>query len=212
VSDDSRLIEQALAGQADAFGELVRKYQDRLFRTMVHLMGHREDARDVVQEAFVQAFVKLESFRGGSAFYTWLYRIAFNLAASHGRRRRPSGSIDEARERRGIEPSDPNPGPEAHLQQQQHCQQVRCAIARLDEEFRAVIVLRELEGCAYETIAEMLDIPIGTVRSRLHRGRLQLKQGLIDRGVTLWKYAGVERRSASGAGPRASACGYWQSF
>lgn len=183
VSDDHRLIEQALTGDADAFGELVRKYQDRLFNTTVHLLGHREDARDVVQEAFVQAFVKLETFRGGSAFYTWLYRIAFNLAVSHRRRRRPVASVDQARQSRGLEPPDPNPGPETNLEQRQQCGEVRSAIARLDEQFRAVIVLRELEGCTYETIAEVLQVPVGTVRSRLHRGRMQLKEELIRRSV-----------------------------
>jgi RNA polymerase sigma-70 factor (ECF subfamily) len=184
LNDDSRLIEQALAGQVDAFEQLVHKYQDRLFRTMVHLVGHREDARDVVQEALVQAFVKLETFRGGSAFYTWLYRIAFNLAASHGRRRRPTASVEQARERHGLEPADGNPGPEACMEQRQQCEQVRRAIGRLEEQYRAVIVLRELEGCTYEQIAEVLEVPVGTVRSRLHRGRMQLKEELIDRSVT----------------------------
>src|SRR5215469_8791591 len=80
--DDPQLIESALAGNSAAFGDLVRKYQDRLYNTMVHLTGSAEDAKDVVQDAFVKAFVKLESFQRSSAFYTWLYRIAFNTAVS----------------------------------------------------------------------------------------------------------------------------------
>ena len=87
VNDDAQLISQALAGQTAAFGQLVQKYQDRLYNTLVHVAGNAEDAKDVVQEAFVQAFLKLESFQGASAFYTWLYRIAFNVAATHRRRR-----------------------------------------------------------------------------------------------------------------------------
>src|SRR5580658_9094981 len=87
VNDDAQLIGQALAGQTAAFGQLVQKYQDRLYNTVVHVAGNAEDAKDVVQEAFVQAFLKLESFHGASAFYTWLYRIAFNVAVTHRRRR-----------------------------------------------------------------------------------------------------------------------------
>jgi RNA polymerase sigma-70 factor, ECF subfamily len=80
VRDDAQLIEEALRGDAQSFGEWVRKYQDRLFNTVVHVAGQREEAEDVVQEAFVQAFLKLSSFQRQSAFYTWLYRIAFNVA------------------------------------------------------------------------------------------------------------------------------------
>ncbi len=180
VSDDAQLIDQTLAGRSAAFGELVRKYQDRLFNTMVHVAGNAQDAEDIVQEAFVQAFLKLESFHGNAAFYTWLYRIAFNVAMSHRRSHRPIASIDQARDAAGVEPIDANEGVGAALVRKELCQQVRDAIARLDESYRVVIVLREIDGCCYETIAEMLDLPIGTVRSRLHRGRLQLKEDLRE--------------------------------
>jgi len=180
VSDDSRLIDQALAGHAEAFGELVRRYQDRLFNTMVHVVGHREDARDAVQEAFVQAFIKLETFRRDSAFYTWLYRIALNRAVSRRRRRRPETSVEWAREVHGHEPADPQPGPDETAQRRARCRQVRRAIDQLDTEHRTVIVLREIEGCTYEQIAEILDVPVGTVRSRLHRARVQLKEHLVE--------------------------------
>lgn len=178
VSDDARLIEQALAGKSAAFGLLVQKYQDRLFNTVVHVSGCAEDARDVVQEAFVQAFVKLETFQRSCAFYTWLYRIAFNLAASHRRRRRPLASVEQVREATGQEPLDLHPGPHHRLEQAERCRQVREAIAGLTDEHRVIVVLREIDGCCYETIAEILDLPIGTVRSRLHRARLQLREQL----------------------------------
>jgi RNA polymerase sigma-70 factor (ECF subfamily) len=97
VNDDAQLIDEALAGQAGAFGRLVTKYQDRLYNTLVHALGCHEEARDVAQEAFVQAMLKLRSFQRQSAFYTWLYRIAFNLASSRRRRRRASLSLDQAR-------------------------------------------------------------------------------------------------------------------
>ncbi len=180
VSDDAQLIDQTLAGQTEAFGELVLKYQDRLFNTVFHVVGHAEDARDIVQEALVQAFIKLETFRRQSAFYTWLYRIAFNTAVSHQRRRRPTVSLDRAREYANLDPPDEEDDPAESLERKERCRQVRQAIAQLAEDYRGVIVLREIDGCCYETIAEVLDLPIGTVRSRLHRGRLQLKERLSE--------------------------------
>jgi RNA polymerase sigma-70 factor, ECF subfamily len=180
VNDDARLIEQTLAGNSAAFGELVQKYQDRLFNTLVHAIGSPDDALDVVQDAFVQAFVKLESFRGRSAFYTWLYRIAFNVAATQRRRRRPVLSVDQAREDGGEEPIDSDHGPLENLEREERCRQVREALTILSDEHRDVLVLREIDGCCYETIAEILGLPVGTVRSRLHRARLQLRDELKE--------------------------------
>jgi RNA polymerase sigma-70 factor, ECF subfamily len=180
VSDDAQLIDQALHGQSEAFGQLVLKYQDRLFNTVFHVVGHAEDARDIVQEALVQAFLKLDSFRRESAFYTWLYRIAFNLAASQRRRRRPAASLDSLREAGTMEPTDNEDDPAENLERQERCRQVRRAIGQLAEEYRSVLVLREIDGCCYETIAEVLDLPLNTVRSRLHRARLQLKEELRE--------------------------------
>ena len=179
VSDDVQLIDRALRGQSEAFGLLVLKYQDRLFNAVFHVVGHAEDARDIVQEALVQAFLKLNSFRRESAFYTWLYRIAFNLAASHQRRRRPTASLDGLRESGNVEPADEENDPAESLERQDRCRQVRRAIAQLADEYRSVLVLREIDGCRYEMIAEVLDLPINTVRSRLHRARLQLKEELL---------------------------------
>jgi len=183
VSDDAQLIHETLAGQSAAFGELVRKYQDRLYHTLVHMVGSPEDALDIAQEAFVQAYLKLETFKRESAFYTWLYRIAFNMAASHRRRRKPTLSVEQTRESSGAEPIDPELGPQERAQRDERCRQVQQAIAGLNEEHRAVLVLREIDGCCYETIAEILDVPLGTVRSRLHRARLQLRDEL--KGVLL---------------------------
>jgi len=180
VSDDAELIAATLAGNSAAFGRLVQRYQDRLFNTMVHVVSGDEDARDVVQDAFVQAFVKLDTFQHTSAFYTWLYRIAFNVAASHRRRRRPSLSVEETREQAGREPVDGHIGPEERAEQEERCRQVRQAIAALSEDHREVLVLREIDGCCYETIAEILELPVGTVRSRLHRARLQLREQLKE--------------------------------
>ncbi len=180
MNDDAQLIQETLAGKSVAFGHLVQKYQDRLYNTVVHVTAGGDEARDIVQEAFVQAFVKLETFQRNSAFYTWLYRIAFNVAASHCRRRRPSLSVEQARDATGQEPVDARAGPSQQLERLERCRQVQQALAALSEEHRAVLILREIDGCCYETIAEMLDLPIGTVRSRLHRARLQLREQLKE--------------------------------
>jgi RNA polymerase sigma-70 factor (ECF subfamily) len=179
VNDDAQLIRQTLAGQAAAFGELVSKYQDRLYTTFAHMAGSTDDARDIVQDAFVQAFVKLETFRGSSAFYTWLYRIAFNVWVSRKRRQRPVLSIDRTRDLSGEEPID-GASPEDRLIGQERAVQVRRALAALSEEHRSILVLREIEGFDYEQIADTLDVPVGTVRSRLHRARLQLRDLLVE--------------------------------
>ena len=131
MSDDAQLIDQALQGQSEAFGQLVLKYQDRLFNTVFHVVGHAEDARDIVQEALVQAFLKLESFRRESAFYTWLYRIAFNVAMSQRRRRRPTVSMDRLRETTHMEPLDEEDDPAESLERKERCGQVRRAIGQL---------------------------------------------------------------------------------
>ena len=178
VNDDAQLIDETLAGHSAAFGQLVQKYQDRLYNTVAHVVGNAEDARDIVQDAFVQAFVKLETFQRSSAFYTWLYRIALNNAASHHRRRRATASLDQARQSGGIEPIDHSDAPGDRADRRETCQQVRRALNELTEEHRAILVLREIDGCCYETIAEILDLPVGTVRSRLHRARLQLRDQL----------------------------------
>jgi RNA polymerase sigma-70 factor (ECF subfamily) len=173
VIDDAQLIDENLQGQTEAFGQLVLKYQDRLFNSVFHVVGHAEDARDVVQEALVQAFLKLDSFEHRSAFYTWLYRIAFNMAVAH-RRRRTMAPMDRRAEASAASPAAD--GPAENLERKERCRQVRQALAELPADYRTVLVLREIDGCDYETIAEILELPIGTVRSRLHRGRLQLTE------------------------------------
>jgi RNA polymerase sigma-70 factor (ECF subfamily) len=178
VKEDSQLIDDTLAGDRAAYGQLVQKYQDRLFNTLFHALGSREEAEDVVQDAFVQAYVKLENFQRTSAFYTWLYRIAFNVSVSRRRRKRPEISVERTRDQTGAEPVSLSEEVSASLEREEGAQQVHAALAQLSEEHRKILVLREMEGCCYESIADMLDLPVGTVRSRLHRARLQLKDEL----------------------------------
>jgi RNA polymerase sigma-70 factor, ECF subfamily len=180
VNDDAQLIDDALAGNSSAFGRLVTRYQDRLYNTLVHVVGSTDEAYDVVQDAFVQAYLKLRSFQRNSAFYTWLYRIAFNLAISRRRRHKPTASIEQSRELTGGEPTSRDDAPGDPLDREERVHQVRAALANMTEEFRTVLVLREIDGCCYETIAEVLELPIGTVRSRLHRARLELREQLKE--------------------------------
>jgi RNA polymerase sigma-70 factor (ECF subfamily) len=178
VHDDDLLVEAAMAGNRAAFGHLVSRYQDRLFNSLVYVTGSAEAAEDIAQDAVIQAFRKLNTFQRASGFYTWLYRIAFNLAVSQRRRERVHASLDEARQARGHEPSDPAPGPGSRLDSQERVASVQAGLAALSEEHRAILLLREVEECSYEQIAEILELPVGTIRSRLHRARLQLRDQL----------------------------------
>lgn len=178
---DTYLVDAALAGSREAFGTLVERYQDRLFNTLVRVLGSPDDASEVLQDAFVQAYTKLGTFRGASRFYTWIYRVALNLALSHRRRsarRRQEQSIDQLREHRGAEPVDRAMQPEQSAVRSEQAELVQAALLALSDEHRQILVLREMEDCSYETIAEILELPVGTVRSRLFRARLQLKEYL----------------------------------
>ncbi len=174
MNDEGELIDRTLQGDGDAFGTLVRRYQDRLYTSMVHVLHNEEDARDVVQDAFVQALTQLRSFSRRSSFYTWVYRIAFNRALN--RRKR------QQRERELL--GDPGTAVAAaddagqELERKETIAQVQRALASLDAPFRAVLVLREIEQLDYRTIAEILEIEVGTVRSRLHRARVLLREAL----------------------------------
>lgn len=174
-NDDQQLIRQSLGGCRESFGTLVKKYQDRLYNSLVHFLGCTTDAEDIAQEAFVLAFTRLKSFRGDSAFYTWLYRIAVNSAISHRRRRRPVVSTDRQLPIDVLTDSSDGHLPEHHLERQESVAQVHQAMQLLTDEHRSILVLREIEGYDYDAISEMCEIPIGTVRSRLHRARSQLK-------------------------------------
>lgn len=176
---DTELIAECLQGRTDAFGQLVTRYQERLFGTLVTMLGSAEDARDVAQDAFVQAYQKLDSFRGQSAFYSWLFRIALNSSVDHHRRqRRPTMSIDAAREQTGAEPTDlhPETSPSFGIERTERQTLVQTALGKLSPEYREVLVLKEMEDLKYEEIAVLVKIPVGTVRSRIHRGRAELKE------------------------------------
>jgi RNA polymerase sigma-70 factor (ECF subfamily) len=178
-ADDLRLIAEALQGNTAAFGVLVRCYQDRLYHTVYRLVGNAEDAKDVVQEAFLNAYQSLESFKGDSLFFTWLYRIAVNTAISLKRKQRVLLRIHGGRNGEpAIEPLDPSDlsRPGHALEQAEQERRIQQALGRLSPEHRAVLVMKDMEGQKYETMAEILQVPIGTIRSRLHRARLELRE------------------------------------
>ena len=177
-TSDHELIQRCLAGQTDSFGLLVERYQHRLYHSLIHVLGSSADAQDVSQDAFVHALEKLKTFRGQSAFYSWLFRIALNAAVSARRKtRRMSASVEATRERTGHEPADDrlSAEPSHALDVSDRQRLVRQALGELPEEFRTVLVLKEMDGLPYEQIAEICDCPVGTVRSRLHRARLELR-------------------------------------
>lgn len=176
-NDDLLRIAECLKGRRDAFGELVIRYQQRLYNSVLRLVHQPEDAADVVQDAFLNAYQSLESFKGDSEFFTWLYRIAFNAAVSHKRKQRNNLSLDSAQRESGLEPGDPSEfvRPGLALEKSESELQLKTALTRLSSEHRDVLVMKDLEGMKYEDIAEILGVPLGTIRSRLHRARLELR-------------------------------------
>lgn len=180
---DPELIAECLQGRTEAFGTLVLRYQDRLYHALLGMLGSADDARDVAQEAFVNAFEKLSTFRGNSAFYSWLFRIALNSAVNQQRKqRRATVSIDTGREHSGLEPTDhrPDSQPTFSLEQSESQAQLWSALREMPEDYRTVLILKELDGLKYEEIASIVDCPIGTVRSRIFRARAELKNRLRE--------------------------------
>ena len=174
---ENRLIQLVRDGDLSAWGELIQIHQDRLYNSIVRVVGHPDQARDVVQDTFIQAIESFSHFDGKSQFSTWLYRIAFNRAMTIYRRQKDEVSLDVAREKVGDETmATSQDQPEDRVLNSELVDEVHQALQQLTAEHRAVMVLREIEGCEYEQIAEILDVSIGTVRSRLHRARAEMRR------------------------------------
>ena len=173
---DQQLVDRAKRGDKRAFELLVAKYQRKLARLLSRFIRDPAEIEDVTQEAFIKAYRALPSFRGDSAFYTWLYRIGINTAKNHlvARRRRPSNQdidVEDAEQFGHTEQMSDVDTPEAVLLSEEIKQKVSETIAKLPPDLRQAITLRELEGLSYEEIAEVMSCPIGTVRSRIFRAR-----------------------------------------
>ncbi len=186
--EDAALVERCRDGDMEAYGLLVAKYQDRVFNMIYRMCGRRADAGELSQETFLKALERIGQFRGQSGFYTWLFRIAANLTISHRRRAglvrfqsmtgpdEFDGTQAEAltagvAKRRQAGPQDAAMSAETH-------RRVNQALLELDDEFRLVIILRDIEEMNYAGIAKVLGVPPGTVKSRLHRARSTLKEKL----------------------------------
>ena len=181
---DQLLVERAQRGEKPAFELLVAKYQRKLVRLLSRFIRDPTEVEDVAQEAFIKAYRALPSFRGNSAFYTWLYRIGINTAKNYlvaMGRRAPTVSETEGPDGEGSEESGQVPDyntPENELMSRQIAETVNRAVEELPEELRTAITLRELEGLSYEEIASIMNCPIGTVRSRIFRAREAIAEKL----------------------------------
>ncbi len=189
VFEDAALLEQYRKGDLASLDLLVKKYQDRLYNSLLRFCGNKDDAEELSQETFVKAIEGMAAFRAESGFYTWLFRIGMNLAIS---RRRRNGRIKfhslDATDSDGEQllwPQDAladcreaDPHDAAEQADTNEC--VLSALAELDEEFRIVVVLRDIEEMNYEQISQVLNLPSGTVKSRLYRARCILKDKLTD--------------------------------
>jgi RNA polymerase sigma-70 factor (ECF subfamily) len=181
---DQQLVERAQKGDKRAFDMLVVKYQRKLGRLLSRFIRDSAEVEDVAQEAFIKAYRALPSFRGDSAFYTWLYRIGINTAKNYlvaRGRRAPTSTGFDSEEAEGFEDAellrDVNT-PEAELMSKQIANTVNETMAELPEELRMAITLREIEGLSYEDIATIMNCPIGTVRSRIFRARETIAERL----------------------------------
>jgi len=167
---DAELVARAAGGDEAAFAAIVRRHERRVYNITYRMLGREEDARDATQDAFLSCYRKLSAFRGEAAFTTWLHRIAVNA------------SYDLLRKRKGAPLSReeaPEPAPEPdHAEATTTAIDVQRALLSVSLDYRAVLILHDVQGRPYEEVAEILQVPVGTVKSRLHRGRVALGRAL----------------------------------
>lgn len=190
ASREQDLMQRARSGDRAAYGQVVMGCQDRLFNAVLRMVGDYDEARELTQETFLKALDKISSFRGDASAYTWLFRIAMNLTISRLRQvqRRRTFSLDSDPQSAALHGGQaaglvnrlvsPGTGPSERVEKRERNQQVLAALGRLDAEYRAVLVMRDIEGFDYQQMAEVLGIPLGTLKSRLFRARLALRDEL----------------------------------
>ena len=167
---DESLVAHYVAGEGRAFDEIVTRYERRVYAVAFRMCNDADAAKDVTQDVFVSALKTLRKFRGDAQLGTWFHRVAVNSSLDHlrrSKRRRESGEVDP-----GVASTDP--GPEELAAGASRAAEVRRALTKLSDEHRAVLVLCDLEGCDYAEVSKALDIPLGTVKSRIHRARLEM--------------------------------------
>jgi RNA polymerase sigma-70 factor (ECF subfamily) len=184
--EERSLIYAIVHGNAPKYAVLVERFQARIFASMFAMIGNRQDAEDLTQEAFLTAYKKLDHFENRSSFYTWLHRIAFHLAIDLQRRksRTTKKHLGDDISESSLPLASDDLTPESIAMNKEMATKVNAALQRLDAERKNLIVLRDIDGLDYAQIAEVLDIPMGTVRSRLHRARMELRDILLAAGVT----------------------------
>ena len=183
---EAELVKRARRGDLNAYDDLVRRYQERIYATLYHMTSNHEDANDLAQEAFIKAFHALKSFKGGSSFYTWVYRIAVNKTINFlkQRKNKTQMSLDNLDFHVEHDPdfvaliSEKTPRREVNLAELQ--EKLNIAMQKLSEPHRLVVTLHDVQGLSHEEIAEIMDCNIGTVRSRLFYARQQLQAYLSD--------------------------------
>jgi RNA polymerase sigma-70 factor (ECF subfamily) len=170
-----------------AFEELMSRYYERTYAVLYRMVRDQDSAWDLTQETFLKAWRALSTYSGDAAFFTWIYRIARNLVSSEYRKlkARPKvvlslGDRQSEDDKAGLDPESPDIGPDEKSYREERRQRILEAVRSLVPDFREIIVLRDLEKRSYDVIADLLEIPVGTVRSRLHRARLELKAKLAD--------------------------------
>ncbi|HOT35739.1 MAG TPA: sigma-70 family RNA polymerase sigma factor [Candidatus Latescibacteria bacterium] len=187
---DEDLLAQSLDGSVNAFEVIVNRYKDRLFNFVVRFVGDQETAEDIVQETFLRAYRNRDTFQAVAKFSTWIYTIAGNLAKSELRRRKrwrflSLGSKDEHGNTFELPDVASNPDRDAETLLAEA--KIEDAIARLPDHYREAIILRDIEGLDYDEISTIVGVPLGTVKSRINRGRLRLQEDLGDLACALWK-------------------------
>ena len=188
--NEAVLIRASRSGCGQSFGKLVQLHEQRVYNVVYRLVNHRDDAQELTQETFLRAYAKLDTFSGESRLYSWLFRIATNLALSHRRRKRIvkfesiSPSQEDGFERGVSEQAEVArrrvAAPDQDVLQQETRERIAEALSDLDDEHRPAVVLRDVGGLDYAEIADALNLPVGTVKSRIHRGRLLLRKALKD--------------------------------
>ncbi|MBQ1257540.1 MAG: sigma-70 family RNA polymerase sigma factor [Clostridia bacterium] len=184
--EDDRLVEKALDGDARAFEILMEKHESKMYAVALRMCKNREDAQDCLQDAMLRIYKALPTFKGQSSFSTWAYRITMNTCLDDLRRKkvRQAQSLDQMLEI-GWAPVDENNSTEQHLENSELKRNLSRAIQTLPEEMRAAVVLRDVQGFSYEEIANMLSTNVGTVKSRISRGREKLRE-ILSRNQELF--------------------------
>lgn len=181
---DEELVEACQAGETTAFDVLVSRWEDRIRGAAFRFLGSEEEARDVSQEAFLKAYRAIGSFKREARFSSWLYQIATNLCRDRLRRRRTRATVSlEELEEAGRTMVEAGPGADERLQQEELARSVRRAVSSLSDEQREVVVLKEYQGLTFLEIAQALDVPVSTVKTRLYRGLGQLRLHLAREGA-----------------------------